>query len=161
MNENVEFRKIIKTDNNAVSTVIKSVLTELKANIKGTAFYDKETDAMFEAYQNINAVYYVALLNNEIIGGCGINQLNGAKETVCELQKMYILPKARGLKIGKTLLKMCLNFATNHYKVCYLETFPQMKNALNLYQQNGFELINHSLGNTAHTACNVWLLKNL
>ncbi len=161
MNENIEFREIIKSDNKSISKIIKSVLTELNANKKGTAFYDKETDAMYEAYQTEKSVYYIALINNEIVGGCGIHQLKGAENTICELQKMYILSEARGLKIGETLLKKCLVFATKYFEKCYLETFPQMKSAINLYKKNDFKLITKSLGNTSHTACNVWFLKNL
>jgi len=71
----VAIRLIQPNDNKTIASIIKSVLTELNYNLKGTAFYDKETDNMFEAYQSKKAVYYVAILNNEIIGGCGINQL--------------------------------------------------------------------------------------
>lgn len=161
MNENIEIREIIKSDNIAISLIIKSVLTELNANIKGTAFYDKETNAMFEAYQTENSIYFTALLNNEVIGGCGINKLQGSKNNICELQKMYISPKARGLKIGKQLLEKCLIFASKHYDECYLETFPQMKSAIHLYQKNGFIKLNYPLGNTSHTACNVWMSKKI
>lgn len=161
MNENIEFREIIKSDNESISKIIKFVLTELNANKKGTAYYDKETDAMYQAYQTKKSVYYIALINNKIVGGCGIHQLKDAENTICELQKMYILSEARGLKIGKILLEKCLTFAITHYEKCYLETFPQMKSAINLYKKNNFKLISKSLGNTAHTACNVWLLKDL
>lgn len=161
MKRNVEIRKIIKSDNFAISFVIKNVLTELKANIKGTAFYDKETDAMFEAYQMPNAAYYVALLDDKIIGGCGINRLSGQNESICELQKMYVLKEGRNLKIGKQLLDLCLDFAKKHYQSCYLETFPHMYAAIKLYKKNGFKPIKNALGNTNHSACQMWMIKRL
>jgi putative acetyltransferase len=162
MNEKVEIREIKKSDNQMISFIIKSVLTELKSNKRGTAFYDKETDAMFEAYQATNSIYYVALLNGELIAGCGINSLKDGDKTICELQKMYMLPQARGRKIGKKLLLKCLDFATEaNYEKCYLETFPNMKAAISLYQKNGFKLIDKSLGNTCHYSCDVWMLKEL
>lgn len=157
--QNIKIRKILPSDNKTVSAIIKSVLTELNCNIKGTAYYDKETDAMYEAYQKENTIYFVAELNGEVIGGCGIGELE--KDT-CELQKMYILPKARGHQIGYHLLQKNIEFATKSgYKNIYLETFPQMTAAIKLYQKNGFFPINNSIGNTCHYACNVWMLKRL
>jgi release factor glutamine methyltransferase len=162
MTKSVEIREIILSDNETISKIIKSVLTELKANIKGTAYYDDETDAMFEAYQEKNEVYFVALLDDEIVGGCGIKKLQHNSDNICELQKMYILPKSRGHKIGKNLLRKCLDFAKKSgFDKCYLETFPQMTSAIRLYQKNGFSIINHALGDTSHYSCDVWMLKNL
>jgi len=158
----LEIRKIIKEDNLAISKIIKSVLTELNYNIKGTAYYDKETNSMFEAYQDKNSIYYVAILNNIVVGGCGINSLKNSSYNICELQKMYLLPQARGLKIGKKLIDLCIGFATKKgYKKCYLETFPDMHNAINLYKKNGFYKINNSLGSTCHYSCDVWMIKDL
>ena len=155
-------RKIEKQDNKQIAFIIKSVLTELSYNIKGTAFYDKETDSMFEAYQTDNSIYYVAILNDEIVGGCGINSLKDGNTSICELQKMYILPKARGKQIGRKLIERCLDFATKSaYKQCYLETFPDMFAAINLYKKNGFIKINKPLGDTCHYSCDVWMIKDL
>lgn len=160
--DNVEIRKILPDDNKVISHIIKSVLTELNYNIKGTAFYDKETDAMYEAYQTSKSIYYVALLNKEVIGGCGINQLKKGTHTICELQKMYLLPKSRGKKIGMLLVSKSIAFAVkNGYKKCYLETFPNMQTAINLYQKNGFKRIDKSLGDTSHFSCDTWMLKDL
>jgi release factor glutamine methyltransferase len=142
-----------------LSKIIKSVLTELNCNIKGTAFYDKETDSMFEAYQKNRTVYFTAILNDKIVGGCGIGML---ENNTCELQKMYIIPEARSHKIGYLLLKKCIDFAIeNDYDNIYLETFPQMKSAISLYKKNGFYNISNSMGNTCHYSCNVWMLKPL
>ena len=160
--ETIEIRKIRIEDNLAIESIIKNVLTELKHNSKGTAYYDKDTNAMFEAYQNKKSVYYVVLLNKVIIGGCGIQPLKNGAKNICELQKMYILPIARGKKIGKLLILQSLDFAIKKgFKKCYLETFPDMLNAIKLYQQNGFKKINNPLGDTYHYACNTWMLKNL
>ncbi len=159
---NIYIREIQINDNNAIEFIIKNVLTELNYNVKGTAYYDKETEKMFEAYQDSKSIYFIALLNNEIIGGCGIKQLNNENNSFCELQKMYLLPKARGKKIGKMLIEKSINAAKKiGYKICYLETFPDMKAAIRLYQKNGFYHLNQPLGHTSHYACNVWMQKDL
>ncbi len=162
MSNKIEIREIQAQDNEAIAQIIKSVLTEFKDNLEGTAFYDKETNAMFDAYAEENTVYYIAILQNEIIAGCGIKPLKDGDSNICELQKMYMKPEARGLKIGKTLILKSLQFAKKSgYKSCYLETFPNMEAAINLYAKNGFIKLQQPLGNTNHHACTVWMLKNL
>ncbi len=162
MTKQIEIRKIIKSDNANISKIIKSTLVELGANLKGTAYYDTETDAMYEAFQKKRTVYFVATIDNKIVGGCGIGILPNMESTICELQKMYLLSKARGHKIGFRLLQKCIDFALkNGYSKIYLETFPQMKNAVNLYIKNNFKPLKKSLGNTCHYACNMWMLKDL
>jgi len=162
MNDIIKIRAIQKSDNAIISSIIKTTLEEFNAAIEGTAYTDKETDDMFGAYAEEKAIYYVATLNNQIIAGCGINPLRGGNTSICELQKMYMSPKARGRKIGKKLVLQCLEFAKKEdYKQCYLETFPNMKAAITLYEKNGFYKIQQSLGNTSHYSCNVWMLKDL
>ncbi len=162
MSGKVEIRPIKKEDDALISLIIKSTLEEFNAAIEGTAYTDKETDAMFESYQDQNSVYYVALLDDEIIAGCGIKKLQGGNSDICELQKMYMKPEARGKKIGKRLILRCLDFALKAgFRQCYLETFPNMIDAIRLYEKNGFKRIDHSLGNTCHYSCNVWMIKDL
>ncbi|MFD1315784.1 GNAT family N-acetyltransferase [Namhaeicola litoreus] len=162
MNDTLIIRRILPTDNTEVSRIIKSVLVEHDAAREGTAYMDKETDAMYQAYQDNNEAYFVAILDNKIVGGAGIKHLSQSEDNICELQKMYILPEARNRKVGKELILKCLEFAKYcNYEKCYLETFPQMQAAINLYVRNGFTQINQALGNTSHYACNVWMIKNL
>ena len=162
MNETIKIRRIKKSDNAFISKVIKSTLEEYGVAIEGTAYMDPETDAMFGAYRDPGSVYFVALINNKVVGGAGIKQLKDGDPEICELQKMYILPEARNKKIGKSLILKCLDFAAAQgYRHCYLETFPKMESAIRLYRINGFEKLDHALGNTCHYSCNVWMLKKL
>ncbi len=162
MNGEILIRPIKEEDNPFIAKIIRSNLEEFEAAIEGTAYTDNETTAMFNAYTSEKSIYYVALLNDEIIAGCGINPLKDGKNNICELQKMYMLPKARGKKVGKQLILKCLNFAKKSgYKECYLETFPNMTAAIELYKKNDFKIIDNALGNTCHYSCNVWMLKKL
>lgn len=155
-------RQIAISDNERIASIIRKVLIEFDGDKPGTAFYDKSLSNMFDAYQNEAEKYYVALLNGEVVGGCGIKQLEQGNSTICELQKMYITPEARSKKIGKKLLDVCLIFARNSaYKQCYLETFSTMNDAINLYRKNGFRQISKPIGTTGHNACNTWLVKDL
>ena len=94
----------------------------------------------------------------EIVGGVGIGDLPGAPG-VCELQKMYLLPEARGKGLAQELMGMALEFAQIYYDACYLETISNMIAAHRLYERYGFELIPEKLGDTPHNACDVFYLK--
>lgn len=75
----------------------------------------------------------------------------------CEVRKMYFLPVARGLGLGREILSLCLQAARKYkFKRCYLETVPQMKDARRLYDELGFEPLAKPLGNTGHCACSCW-----
>ena len=83
-------------------------------------------------------------------------------ETICELQKMYFLPEARGLGIGSQMMEICLQAAKDFgFKKCYLETMPFMHDAQKLYKKVGFDYICSPMGNTGHVSCPVWMLKEL
>ena len=102
---------IEKNDNKQVCDVIKGVFYELGLPLVGTAYADKDTLSMYEAYQDLRSIYYVIEKEGCVMGGCGIKQLNGTHENVCELQKFYFHKSLRGKGLGKYLLKLCLDFA--------------------------------------------------
>ena len=155
-------REIKPNDNQQIAQVIRDVLTEFGAPKVGTAYEDKATDEMFETYQNKNASYFVIEHQQKVVGGVGFAKLDGLEDEVCELQKMYFLPIARGKGLGSKLINSCLNKAkAQGFKQCYLETMPYMDAARALYKKNGFLSLDKPMGNTGHYSCNVWMLKNL
>ena len=158
----LSIRPLQEEDNPTIAAVIRSVLLELGVPKVGTAYADPELDFMTKAYDKPRAMYFVVEKEGEVIGGAGISPLAGEKPTICELQKMYFLPKARGLGIGEQMIHKCLQFAReNEFELCYLETLPYMKAAQKLYRKVGFDYIDGPMGNTGHTTCNVWLTKAL
>jgi putative acetyltransferase len=162
MTLNIILREVLLSDNEKLANIIRTVLIEFGGNKPGTAYFDYDTDHMFEAYQKSGQVYYVAELSGKLVGGCGIKQLNNGNTDFCELQKLYLLTDSRGRGIGKLLLEKCLQFAKRaFYKKCYLETFPNMDAAIHLYLTCGFEKLSSPIGNTGHCGCDVWMIKNL
>jgi N-acetylglutamate synthase and related acetyltransferases len=74
-----------------------------------------------------NVAYYVVTHNNTVVGGAGVAQLDNCTDPICELQKMYFLPIARGKGLGSKLITKCLKKAKDlGFKHCYLETMPYM-----------------------------------
>ncbi len=159
---NIIIRKIEKKDNRAIKYTIRTSLTEYGGNREGTAYYDNDTVHMFEAYQGAGSAYYVAEVDGVVAGGSGIKQVQGEALGICELQKLYLNKKYRGLGIGKELTKKCIEVAKDFgYKKCYLETFSNMNEALSLYKKIGFKKLNAPVGKTGHDACDVQMIINL
>ena len=158
----MHIRPIKASDNSLLAIAIRSALIELGVPKTGTAYEDKELDAMFEAYADPRAIYYVLTDGNNILGGAGIAPLKGGEDKVCELQKMYFTAAARGKGLGCSMIQKCLDFARSYsFELCYIETMPNMEAAQKLYKKVGFDYINHPMGNTGHCSCPIWMTKAL
>jgi putative acetyltransferase len=158
----IVIREIQKEDNAQIAAVIRDVFISDDYPKTGTAFADTQLDFMFETYDKPKAAYFVVEDTGKIIGGAGVSQLDNSTENICELQKMYFLQEARGRGIGFQMIQKCLEKATEFgYEKCYLETLPEMLTAQHLYKKAGFEYLCAPMGNTGHTTCPVWMIKQL
>lgn len=155
-------REIETRDNKAIALLIREVLVELGAPKVGTAYEDKSLDILSKVYDKDRAVYFVIEVDGVLVGGAGISQLENTKDNICELQKMYLLPQARGKGLGVKMIMQCIEAAKElRYEKCYLETLPYMKSAVKLYKKMGFKVLDAPLGNTGHYSCSEWMLKEL
>ena len=160
--DTIVIREIQPQDNAQIEQVIRACFHEFKIPLEGTAYEDEETPRMYESYQNDNDVYFVIDSNDEVLGGAGIKPLKDFDETICELQKMYFSPKVRGKGFGRKMFETCLKVAKDlGYKKCYLESAPQLKAAVHIYESYGFKHLDAALGNTGHYSCGVWMIKDL
>ena len=158
----VTIRDLRKEDNPALAKVVKDTLAEFGANHPNTVYYDPTTDTLFEVFQTPRSKYFLAEINNKIVGGGGIYPTDGLPPDTCELVKMYLLPEARGFGLGRTLIEKCIEAAAeNGFKKIYLETMPELKQALSVYEKFGFEYLNGPIGNSGHTGCSLWMLKKI
>ena len=158
----IQIRPIQLADNTGIAQVIRTTLKEFGANKPGTVYFDSSTDHLFELFQVPGAMYQVALLEGEIVGGGGIYPTEGLPADTCELVKMYVLKKVRGIGLGRDLIQKSLDYAKETgYKKVYLETMPELQQALATYQKFGFKYINQPLGNSGHFGCDLWMLKEL
>lgn len=159
---NYIIRPIQPGDNINIAVTIRRVLIEMGVPKVGTAYADKALDSMFENYQNQSARYFVIEVDGHIIGGAGIAPLDNYNGPVCELQKMYFLPEARGKGLGLKMMNICLEFAKGAgFETVYIETMPYMKDAQKLYNKVGFKYIDGPMGDTGHYSCTVWMIKNI
>ena len=161
-NHNYQIRELQPKDNEQIAIVIRSVLIEFGVPKVGTAYEDKALDCMFETYNIPKADFFIIERDTEIIGGAGIMQLQNSTENICELQKMYFAPEARGKGLGAKMMEICLDKAKEFgYDKCYLETMPYMESAQKLYAHVGFKPLTEPIGDTGHYSCSMWMLKTL
>jgi putative acetyltransferase len=159
---NITIRPIRPTDNPELAVIVRNTLTEFGANVPGTVYFDPTTDALFELFQTQKSAYFVAEAEGKILGGGGIYPTEGLPENTCELVKMYLLPEARGIGLGRTLIERCLETAVEQgFQQVYLETLPELNLAVKVYEKFGFEYLSAPLGNTKHFGCGLWMLKKL
>lgn len=155
-------REIEEKDNKTIEKIIKRSLESFQLDIPGTAYFDPELERLAQFYHNkINANYWVLVNEDEeVLGGVGIAPYDKRKN-ICELQKLYISPKAQGKGQARELMDVALQFAKKHYTSCYLETMDKMENANRLYKKYGFTLLEKPLQGSDHHTMDAWYLKEL
>lgn len=161
--EDIHVRTIRKEDNKALALIIRKTLEEFGANRPGTVYFDPTTDALYQLFESTPAsVYLVAEQGGELFGGGGIFPSPGLPADTCELVKMYLLPKARGLGIGKKIIEACIAFAKESgFRNIYIETMPELKQAMKTYEKFGFVYLDGPMGDTGHFGCELWMLKRI
>lgn len=155
-------RPIEKEDAPRLANVVRRVSSEFATCGPGGPTDDPELKNLFDVYQSPKSGYFVISKKERIMGGAGFGPLKGGKKNICELQKMYLLPEARGYGLGQSLVKKCLELAQEQgYTHCYLETTQRMEKARRIYRKMGFLPLKKSMGNTGHYQCGCWFLKEL
>lgn len=103
-----DIRKIEKKDNLFIKKILVNVMNEYGVPSEGTALADVELNHMYESYLLDKHIYYILTIVNKIVVGAGIAPLKNSDKNICELQKMYFLPIARGKGLGSLMIKKCI-----------------------------------------------------
>ena len=147
-------RPIELTDNQDLAVIIRNTLAEFDANHPGTVFFDPTTDHLYELFRKELSAYFVALMDGNIVGGGGIFPTEGLPSDTCELVKMYLVPEVRGIGLGRTIIEKCLETAREFgFSRIYLETMPELRLALKVYEKFGFTYLDGPIGNSGHFGC--------
>ncbi len=158
----ITIRPIQPSDNETLAVIIRSTLKEFGANHPGTVYFDDATDHLYEVFRADRSHYFVAELDGRIVGGGGIFPTSGLPEDTCELVKMYLLPEARGIGLGRSILDKCLECARDFgFGRIYLETMPELNLALKTYEKMGFNYLCSALGNSGHFGCDLHMIRDL
>lgn len=162
MDEKLTIREVKPEDNFQLAKIIRDVFEEYHAPQNGTVYSDPTTDDLFQMFRTQKSILWIAELDNQVVGSCGIYPTEGLSGNTVELVKFYLSPSSRRKGVGKKLIEQTIQSALDFgYKRLYLESFPEFSKAINMYEKLGFKKIAHSLGNTGHTSCGVWMTKEL
>ncbi|GAB3594768.1 hypothetical protein GCM10027580_16830 [Corynebacterium faecale] len=154
-------REITQQDNAAMKEIIQDSLEAHGLDIPGSAYFDPQLGELFQFYDRLpGAHYWVVEMEDVVVGGVGIAPF-GDIGGVCELQKLYLRPKAQGRGLSRKLMDEALIFAARHYEQCYLETMHSLTTACILYRKYGFRLLSEPLPGSGHSAMDAWYLKDL
>ncbi len=152
----------MRVDNELLAKLIREVFDEYNAPHACTVYTDPTTDDLYALFQKNQSLLWVAELDEEIIGCCGIYATEGLSADCAELAKFYLLNEVRGKGIGKKLMQQCFQSAKEMgYKKLYIESLPEFSMAVSMYEKYGFVRIDKPLGNSGHTSCNIWMIKEL
>lgn len=158
----LKVRPITPEDDATICHIIKAVFEEHGINRPGTAYFDESLNHMSDCFKASGSRYFIGLIDGVVYGGAGVFPTTGLPTDTCELVKMYLLPAARGKGLGRQLIEACISFArANGYRSMYLETMPELKNAVRIYEKLGFSRLPAALGNSGHYSCSIHMLRNL
>ncbi len=162
MNGSISIRGIQPSDDAALANIIRNCLLEFGAAKPGTVFFDPTTDHLYDLFKKERSQYFVVTKDNEVLGGAGIFPTVNLPDGTCELVKLYLAPAARGLGLSKQLIERCMQAASeNNFTRLYLESMPELTVAVPLYEKLGFRYLDRALGESGHTGCDIWMVKDL
>jgi putative acetyltransferase len=162
MMDNIIIKEVEVEDNLPLAQMIRAVFIEHGAPQNGTVYSDPTTFDLYSLFRKGKSILWVANLGNEIVGCCGIYPTEGLDEDTTELVKFYLPATARGKGIGRALMEKSIASAKGFgYKRIYLESLPHYSKAVSIYEKNGFKQLGKPLGNSGHTSCNIWMIKEL
>lgn len=155
-------RLIKEKDNEAVARIIRATLEEFGANQPGTVYYDQSIWRLTDILDGTKSAYFVIEEDNRILGGGGIYPTKGLPDHTAELVKIYTIPEIRGKGYGKQLINICLDFARQaEYRYVYLESMGELSMAVGLYERLRFRYLDAPMGESGHSYCKIWMLKDL
>ncbi|MCC0637247.1 MULTISPECIES: GNAT family N-acetyltransferase [unclassified Clostridioides] len=102
--------------------------------------FNNELKTLPGKYKKPSGSLILAFVDENLAGCVALKKL---EDDVCELKRLYVRDKFRGLKIGKILLEEIVKEAKKiGYTYMRLDTLPSMKSAQGLYEKIGFYDIN-------------------
>ena len=161
-NHSWQIRRLIRSDVPQLLELIGGVRREFGLAARVTSLLEPNDYAILDVYGHPRSAYYVAMADDDVLGGAGISPLAKSDRGTCELQRMYLRPQHRGRGIGQGLLAACLDMARSlGFERCYAETVSEMSTAIAFYERNGFRRLPAPIGDTGHSHNDCWLMLGL
>ena len=125
-------------DRDAAATVIKTVLAEYGLPWQPESA-DRDVIEVESAYLDLGGEFWVVEQNSTLVGTAAYQPIARGHNAV-EIRKMYLLPSIRSKGLGKYLLTQLESaIAVKDYQEIWLETVSILKEAVKLYELNGYQ----------------------
>ncbi|MEL6437863.1 MAG: GNAT family N-acetyltransferase [Cyanobacteria bacterium J06621_8] len=125
-------------DREAAARVIRTVLEEYGLPWQ-PASADRDVIEVESAYLDIGGEFWVIEQGKTVVGTAAYQPISRSKNAV-EIRKMYLLPEVRGLGLGRYLLEQLEKaIAIKDYQEIWVETASVLKEAVKLYELNGYQ----------------------
>lgn len=155
-------RRLQHSDIHELMGIIRDVRQEFGLARRVAALLEPSDYALLDVYRHRRSAYFVAVMDNCVLGGAGIFPLADEDWGTCELQRMYLRSQHRGLGVGQALLNACLEEARAlGFGRCYAETVSEMSTAIAFYERNGFQRLTAPIGETGHSHNDCWLVLDM
>ncbi|MEL6489265.1 MAG: GNAT family N-acetyltransferase [Cyanobacteria bacterium J06621_3] len=133
-------------DRAAAANVVKTVLQEYglgwEANDSGASCCggsDQDAVEVEKYYLQSGGEFWVVEYQNTIVGTGGYHPIERGDQAV-EIRKMYLSPAVRGHGLGRFLLAQLEQAAAKKgFKEAWVETATVLKEAVKLYEKNGYQ----------------------
>jgi putative acetyltransferase len=64
--------------------------------------------------------------------------------------------------LGREMIGHCLAVAKEKgFTSVYLETMPELKKAVTVYEKFGFTYLDKPMGKSGHNGCDIWMIKTI
>lgn len=98
--------------------------------------YDAELLHLTEKYGLPYGRLYLAYVDGDAAGCIGLRRMD---EETCEMKRLYVRPKYRGIDIASRLVERLIEDAGQiGYRTMLLDTLPFLQGAIHLYRKYGF-----------------------
>ena len=124
-------------DRDAAAEVIKQVLLEYGLPWQ-PELADRDVIEAETAYLKVGGEFWVVEQNGMVVGTSAYQPIARGQNAV-EIRKMYLLPEVRGRGLGVYLLEQLERaIAIKDYQEIWIETASVLKEAVKLYERNGY-----------------------
>jgi ribosomal protein S18 acetylase RimI-like enzyme len=131
----VSYRQASKPDIPAVRDLFVEYAASVGVDLCFQGF-DKELEGLPGGYSPPGGALILAEARGELAGCIALRRID---DGTCEMKRLYVRDRYRGLGIGAALVKMVLAEASRiGYRRMRLDTLPSMQTAIRLYRSFGF-----------------------
>jgi putative acetyltransferase len=126
------------SDRHSVAQHIQAILIEYGLTNEPVGA-DQDVLAIEKSYWEKGGEFWVVEDQGRLVGTAGYYPVNRGEKAV-EIRKMYLIPEVRGKGLGRYLLQSLEEAVTaKGYTHVWIQTASALKEAVQLYERNGYE----------------------